>query len=129
MKKTRTPEYQKLEQEALNIEISFLEGLVRRDPDYIAALQILGDLYTRRRRFEDGLRIDLKLAELCPNDPLVFYNLACSHCLLNQPDAAFAALRKALAMGYNDWKWLNEDPDLENLRKDPRFPDWIAPTK
>ena len=116
MKKTRTPEYQRLEQQALDIEISFLEGLVRRDPNYIEALQILGDLYTRRGRFEDGLHTDQKLAELHPSDALVFYNLACSYSLTNQPDNAFAALRKALAMGYDDWKWLTEDPDLENLQ-------------
>ena len=32
----------------LDVKISFLEGLVRRDPQYVEALQILGDHYTQR---------------------------------------------------------------------------------
>ena len=42
----------------LDIEIGFLEGVVRRDPGYLDALQILGDNYTRRGRFNDGLKVD-----------------------------------------------------------------------
>ncbi|MBU6402407.1 MAG: hypothetical protein KGS61_18975, partial [Verrucomicrobia bacterium] len=46
------------EQRDLDLEIQFLEGVVRRDPQYVDALQILGDDYTRRGRFTDGLEID-----------------------------------------------------------------------
>jgi hypothetical protein len=46
----------------LDLEILFMEGVTRRDPFYIEALQILGDDYTRRGRFQDGLRIDQRLA-------------------------------------------------------------------
>jgi hypothetical protein len=37
----------------LDIEIEFMAGVVRRAPDYIEALQVLGDDYTRRGRFAD----------------------------------------------------------------------------
>ena len=40
----------------LDIEIEFVEGLVRRDPDYVEALQLLGDHYTQRGKFEEGLK-------------------------------------------------------------------------
>ena len=66
------------EQRDLDIEIQFLEGVVRRDRRYVEALQLLGDDYTRRGRFKDGLQVDRRLARLCPEDPLVHYNLACS---------------------------------------------------
>ena len=39
------------EQRDLDIEIQFLEGVVRRDQRYVEALQLLGDDYTRRGRF------------------------------------------------------------------------------
>src|SRR5437773_1092415 len=68
----------------LDIEIGFLEGVVRRDPGYIDALQILGDNYTRRGRFEDGLKVDEQLVRLRPGDALVHYNLACSCSLTEQ---------------------------------------------
>src|SRR3954468_15114884 len=80
----------------LDVEISFLEGLVRRAPDYIEALQILGDDYTRRGKVDNGLDVDKQLSELCPSDPLVFYNLACSYSLSNQCELALNSLDKAI---------------------------------
>ena len=46
----------------LDIEIGFLEGAVHRDPTYVDALQILGDDYTKRGHFTQGLKIDEILA-------------------------------------------------------------------
>jgi len=109
------------ETEDLEFEIQFFEGVTQRDPDFIDALQILGDAYTKTGQWEKGLLIDKRLARLCPDSPLVFYNLACSYSLMRRLDAAFAALTKAVKLGYADAKWLTKDPDLENLRKDSRF--------
>jgi tetratricopeptide (TPR) repeat protein len=105
----------------LKFEIRFFEGISRRDPDFIEALQVLGDAYTQTGQWEKGLGIDQRLARLCPNNALVFYNLACSYSLMKQLDAAFAALGQAVKLGYNDARWLIKDPDLANLRQDNRF--------
>jgi tetratricopeptide (TPR) repeat protein len=101
----------------LDNEILFLEGLVRRDENYIEALQILGGDYTRRGRFEEGLKIDGRLCKLQPNDALVHYNLACSYSLTAQLDLAAAILEKAINLGYCDFKWMARDPDLKKLRE------------
>ena len=105
----------------LDVEIGFVEGVVRRDPHFLEALQVLGDDYTRRGRYRDGLKIDERLAHLRPADSLVLYNLACSYSLTGLVDDALTALEKALAMGYRDFKWLAEDPDLQNIRRHPRY--------
>jgi len=105
----------------LDIEIGFLEGVVRRDPGYIDALQILGDNYTRRGRFEDGLKVDEQLVRLRPGDALVHYNLACSCSLTGRFESAAVALNRALDLGYRDFKWLSKDPDLAKLRKHPLY--------
>ena len=105
----------------LDVKISFLEGLVQRAPAYVEALQILGDHYTQRGKFAEGLRVDEQLARLEPANPLVFYNLACSYALMEQLDLAVVALDQALALGYRDFKWLARDPDLRQLRKYPGF--------
>jgi len=107
----------------LDIKIQFMEGIVRRDPEFIEALQLLGDHYTQRGQYEDGLKVDERLSRLEPRNPLVFYNLACSYSLIGQVDAAASALNKALALGYRDFKWLAKDPDLRTLRKHPLFRD------
>lgn len=105
----------------LDIRIQFMEGLVRRDANYVDALQILGDHYTARGRFEEGLKVDEKLARLEPGNALILYNLACSYCLTDQMDLAATTLDQAITRGYRDFKWLAKDPDLRKLRKHPLY--------
>ena len=109
------------EQRDLDTRIGFMEGLVRRDPDYVDALQLLGDHYTQRGRYTEGLNVDQRLARLDPENALVFYNLACSCSLTDQLERAALALEKALSLGYRDFAWLAKDPDLKKLRQQPAY--------
>lgn len=109
------------EQRELDVKIEFMEGLIRRDPNYVDALQLLGDHYTERGRFTEGLHVDERLARLEPLNPLVFYNLACSYSLTGEFHRAFFALKQAIDLGYRDFKWLLKDPDLKPLRADAAF--------
>ena len=52
------------EQRDLDVEIGFLEGVVQRDPKYVEALQVLGDNYTKRGKFVEGMQIDERLSRL-----------------------------------------------------------------
>ena len=108
-------------QRELDVKIEFMEGLVRRDPDYVDALQLLGDHYTQRGRYTEGLNVDERLARLDPVNALVFYNLACSYSLTDQFDRAALALEKALSLGYRDFAWLAKDPDLKKFRQQPAY--------
>ncbi|HTA95032.1 MAG TPA: hypothetical protein VK769_02810 [Verrucomicrobiae bacterium] len=108
-------------QRDLDTKIQFIEGIVRRDPDYVDALQLLGDHYTQRGRFTEGLQVDERLANLEPESPLVFYNLACSYSLTDQFDRTARALEKALSLGYKDFAWLAKDPDLKKFRAQPAY--------
>ena len=108
-------------QRDLDTKIQFIEGLIRRAPDYVDALQILGDHYTQRGRFTEGLKVDEQLANLEPENPLVFYNLACSYSLTGEFGRAAHALEKALELGYRDFNWLAKDPDLKKLRAQPVY--------
>jgi tetratricopeptide (TPR) repeat protein len=121
IRESKPPRGRSATKEDLQFEIEFFEGIARRDPDFVEALQILGDAYTRMGQWEKGLQIDQRLAKLCADNPLVFYNLACSYSLLKRVDEAFTALDHAVKLGYNDARWLTKDPDLDNLRQDNRF--------
>jgi tetratricopeptide (TPR) repeat protein len=105
----------------LDGEILFLEGIVRRDPAYIEALKILGDDYTRRGRYPEGLKIDERLSRLRPEDAVVHYNLACSYSLTHQLELAVGALDAAVDLGYRDFKSMDKDPDLANLRQHAEY--------
>jgi len=109
------------EQHDLDVKIGFMEGVVKRDPAYIEALQILGDDYTRRGKFVAGLKVDEQLSQLRPDDPVVQYNLACSYSLTGNFHQAAATLERAIDLGYRDFKWLGQDPDLANLREHPIY--------
>jgi hypothetical protein len=65
--------------------------------------------------------IDKRLVHLRPNDPLAHYNLACSFALLKRPDLSLKTLRRAVELGYRDFRYMREDRDLESIRRDPRF--------
>lgn len=117
----RSKKLSRRESRDLDTKIGFLEGLVRRDPKYIEALQMLGDHYTQRGQYEDSLKVDKQLSRLEPRNPLVYYNLACSYSLNRDLDLAVAALERALSLGYRDFKWLARDPDLDPLRKHPLY--------
>jgi len=120
-KKSAAKKLTRNDQRNLDVEISFIEGVVRRDPGYVDALQILGDDYTRRGRFADGLTVDEQLAKLRPHDAMVLYNLACSYSLTDRLDEALDALHRALAVGYKEFEWMTKDPDLEAVRQHPLY--------
>ncbi|TAJ07623.1 MAG: hypothetical protein EPO68_16235 [Planctomycetota bacterium] len=90
-------------------------------PANLGALAELGHALTRLERYREGLEVDRTLVKLCPTDPLVHYNLACSLALLAECDEAFAELERAVELGYAEPRHLLEDPDFASLRSDPRF--------
>jgi tetratricopeptide (TPR) repeat protein len=115
------PELPAEEREALDFEIAFYEGILARLPDSQDVLMALGNDYTQRGLFAKGLTVDQRLCELRDGDPIAHYNLACSFSLLGRLDEALAALKQAVAYGYRDFEYVQQDPDLANLRADPRY--------
>ena len=110
-----------VEERARRIEVEFLEGVRARLPAHPAVVESLGCLYTEMGRYQDGLRADRDMVRMEPDSPNAWYNLACSLSLTGQPDDAFAALEKAIALGYDDAEWMQDDDDFEPIKKDPRF--------
>jgi len=108
-------------EELLDFEIVFFERLLRAHPDFVDVLIPLAHAYTRRGFPEKGLEIDLRLSRLRGQDPLSWYNLACSYSLLSRVDEALQSLLRAVELGYTDLTYLQNDPDLANLRRSPKF--------
>lgn len=102
-------------------DIRFFESVLRRNPSYANVIEILGGLYTRQGRIADGLRMDRKLVKLQPTNATAHYNLACSLALSKRKSDALRELRQAVQLGYRDFDWMQQDPDLEGLKKDPEF--------
>jgi tetratricopeptide (TPR) repeat protein len=109
------------EQTQLDFEIEFFERILDRRPDFVDVLRVMGNNLTLKGRYAQGLQIDKRLIGLRPTDPLAHYNLACSYALLNRIDLALKSLRRAVELGYRDFRYMREDRDLDSIRHDARF--------
>lgn len=105
----------------LDFELEFFSGILERNPDYVDILRVMGTNLTQKGRYAQGLQIDKRLIQLRPNDALAHYNLACSYALLKKGDQALKTLRRAIELGYRDFRYMREDRDLDYVRDDPRF--------
>ena len=116
-------------EELLDFEIAFYEKLLRAYPEFVDVLVQLAHAYTRRGLHERALAVDLRLSHLHGDDPITWYNLACSYSILKRLDESLESLRQAVARGYRDLTTLRSDPDLENLRRSPHYPQFLASVK
>jgi tetratricopeptide (TPR) repeat protein len=105
----------------LDFEIEFFGKLLAILPAYAEVLWVQASNLTTKGRLQDGLAVDQQLVATRPADPTAHYNLACRYALLKQADMALRALRRAVELGYRDFQFMEEDRDLESIRKDPRF--------
>ncbi|KAG2640196.1 protein MET1, chloroplastic-like [Panicum virgatum] len=87
------------------------------------------DLRTGLRLYKDGKYEEAleKFESVLGSKPesseaaIASYNVACSYSKLNRIQAGLSALEDALKSGYEDFKRIRTDPDLENLRKTEEF--------
>lgn len=104
-----------------DFELNFYRELLKRLPDSPDVLRAFASTLTQKGLIREGLKIDQHLVELRPDDATARYNLACRYALLKQPDLAIVTLRKAVELGYRDFRYMIEDRDLDSVRRDPRF--------
>ncbi|MFO8013199.1 MAG: hypothetical protein R6X20_07830 [Phycisphaerae bacterium] len=116
----------RFEESQETFEIRFLEDLLARVGEAPDILSHLGYLYTQAGRHRDALVVDIRLVTLRPRDPVAHYNLACSYSNLGRINKGFAALKKALDLGFSDVEQIQEDGDLENLRNHPRWGELLS---
>ena len=105
----------------LDFQMAFYEGILKENPDFVDALIALGEIYTKTGFYEKGLKVDRKLSKLRPDNSIIHYNFACSLSLMEDITNSFKAIKRAIALGYNDFGFMEKDPDLVNLRRDERF--------
>jgi tetratricopeptide (TPR) repeat protein len=97
------------------------ESIVKQEPSNGQAWLQLGLSYHNLQKY------DLAISAYEAADKLQFalarthYNLACAYSLMNNKERAFEWLNKALEAGFAQAQSLEGDPDLANLRDDPRF--------
>lgn len=109
------------EREYLAFLIDFTMGILEKRPNQIEALNCAATALTALGYYQDGLRMDMRLARIRPTDAGVIYNLACSLSLTGGLAKSLEALEKAIEFGYDDVSHMRSDPDLANVRTLPAF--------
>ena len=111
---------------AARFEAGLFELALESNPDDLEILLALGSAYSRLGEVRKSLEVDLRLVDARPDEPIFHYNLACSYSLVGRLDSAFASLRDAIKLGYDDLEHLTRDRDLDNLKRDGRFHEIVA---
>lgn len=70
---------------------------------------------------EEALAWIGKALELYPNDAGVLINGTCLYAIDNQIEKALDLLEIAVGKGYGKRDWIEQDPDYDSLREEPRF--------
>jgi hypothetical protein len=92
----------------------------QRNPmNYLLSLNKFNEEYSKLsdkdKEYYKGFRIN------------AFYNLSCSYSLLNDKTNAIIYLKKSLEAGYNDYAHIQQDSDLDNIRKEEAFLKLVRP--
>jgi superkiller protein 3 len=104
--------------------IAAFEQALRLDPTNAT---VQGNLATARKNQATLQERERRIAEARqqveahPQDPQAAYTLARVYAALDRKEEAFEWLGKALQLGFDDLRFLREDPALAGLKTDPRF--------
>ncbi len=117
-----------MEQGAVHMGNGFFERARRRfrqatklDPTRPEAYNGIGVTYYARNDYQEALRWYKKALEVEPNFGDAYYNMACIYALQRKKNLAFRYLHIAALNGFVQPDVLAQDPDLNNLRDDPRY--------
>ena len=111
----------RLDLNQFDFELDFYSGILKQNPNYVDVLRAVGSLLSLKGLFAEGLKVDRRLVKLRPEDALAHYNLACSYARLNRANQSIKTLRRAVELGYRDFRFIWEDADFDVIREDPRF--------
>jgi beta-lactamase regulating signal transducer with metallopeptidase domain/tetratricopeptide (TPR) repeat protein len=97
------------------------EAYVQKNPNSGRGWYALGFAQLAGDRPETAAESFHKALDLGYRRETTMYNLACAYARLDQKDAAFDWLFKAIEAGFDQSGTIRQDEDLDNLRGDPRY--------
>ena len=101
---------------------------IRLRTDYANAYNNIGIAYHKLGQYERAMKNYVETIRLKPDDANGYYNKACLFSLQKKYKQTCELLLLAIKRGYNNWKNLKDDKDLENVRKNACFIDILNKT-
>lgn len=113
--------------------LSHYARALRLDPNHPAARRNMAEMliklarsHVKRGEYDKAVGSLMKSLELMPDDPELYYNIACVMALRNDKEQAMAWLEKAFLKGFSDLDLVKKDRDLDTIRSDRRFQALVA---
>ncbi len=97
------------------------EAIVEIDGNDAKSWHMLGYTLHAAGDLDQALEAHKKAAKFEEVAQVATYNIACVYALQGDKDQAFAYLGKALDAGWDGIDHMATDPDMDNLRDDPRY--------
>ena len=113
----RLEEADSMRQRALGIIRTHLES----EPDDTRALYLGASILVQSGGVEEGLEWIQRAVAVDPSDPATLYNAACAYSKAGRKQEALETLEKAVRVGFAHKAWMENDPDLDAIRSEPRF--------
>jgi len=109
----------------LDKAIAQYQKAISFQPDFPEALYHLAKVHIKRNEYIKALSLYQEVITLLPDNPSVYYNVACIYAKQNKPEESVAWLKKAVEKGFNDWKHIKTDSDLDNIRSSSYYKEFV----
>ena len=106
---------------ALQAQVQMFPRYLSLHPDDARAHMHFAIALVRSGRIDEANIKAARAIELSPNDPLMFYNVACFYANVGDKPRALQSLKNAISSGYGFFEWIKRDPDLDSIRNEPEY--------
>ena len=96
------------------------------NPDEARAYVLAAGALARLGQRERAKECIHRAQSLAPDDDAILYNSGCALAILGEHQDALNALEKAIKAGLAGGDWMQQDPDWESVRDQPRFKELVS---
>jgi len=108
-------------QSQLRRGLRLMEGSLELNPDDARAANLAAGVYASLGEADEAIKYAERSLAIDPEDPMLLYNVACMYSTLGKTDQAISCLERAVEKGFGHREWIDNDPDLNSLRNNPRY--------
>jgi serine/threonine protein kinase/Tfp pilus assembly protein PilF len=101
--------------------LALMEGSLELNPDDARAANLAGGVFASLGEAESAIKYGERSLAIDPEDPMLLYNVACMYASLGRSEQAIACLERAVDKGFGHREWIDNDPDLNSIRDNPKY--------